>query len=135
MRNHRPVFERTSKDHAPRVVLGASLVLALAANTLAGPVSPQELADGEAQIWYLGHSGWAIQTKSRFLVFDYTVESEPAEPRSLANGHIDPQEIEDLSVVVFVSHGVSTLLVKPRVQGYVLTPIGVPQWHYVSLAN
>ena len=47
------------------------------------------------------------------------------------------QEAERLIVaqapVVFVSHGVSAVLVKPRLQNYVLTPIGVTQWHKVSL--
>jgi ABC-type transport system substrate-binding protein len=49
------------------------------------------------------------------------------------------QEAERLIVaqapVVFVSHGVSAVLVKPRLQNYVLTPIGVTQWHEVSLNN
>jgi ABC-type transport system substrate-binding protein len=37
--------------------------------------------------------------------------------------------------VVFASHDLSAVLVKPRVQGYVLTPIGVPQWHRVALVR
>jgi ABC-type transport system substrate-binding protein len=49
------------------------------------------------------------------------------------------QEAERLIVaqapVVFVSHGVSAVLVKPRLQNYVPTPIGVTQWHEVSLNN
>jgi ABC-type oligopeptide transport system substrate-binding subunit len=49
------------------------------------------------------------------------------------------QEAERLIVaqapVVFVSHGASAVLVKPRLQNYVLTPIGVTQWHKVSLNN
>lgn len=61
--------------------------------------------DGEAEIRYLGHSGWAIQTKSRFLIFDYWEEAEPEGARALADGYVDPQEIRDLSVVVFISHG------------------------------
>lgn len=36
---------------------------------------------------------------------------------------------------VSVSHGLSAALVKPRLQGYVHTPIGVAQWQYVSLRN
>jgi len=102
---HTAVFERTKRGRALRFVLGTSLVLTLAASAIAGPVPTQDLADGEAQIRYLGHSGWAIRTKSRFLVFDYCERYEPTEPRSLANGHVDPHEIADLSVVVFVSHG------------------------------
>lgn len=43
------------------------------------------------------------------------------------------QLIIEAAPVVFVDHGLSAVLVKPRVQGYVLTPIGVPQWHHVVL--
>lgn len=49
------------------------------------------------------------------------------------------QEAERLIVaeapVVFVSHSVSAVLVKPRLQNYVLTPIGITQWHRVSINN
>ncbi|MFW6068589.1 MAG: ABC transporter substrate-binding protein [Chloroflexota bacterium] len=48
-------------------------------------------------------------------------------------------EIEEQIVAqapaVFVAHGLSAMLVQPRVQGYELTPIGVPQWHRLRLAN
>ena len=37
--------------------------------------------------------------------------------------------------VVLTVHGLSALLVKPRLQGYVFTPLSVPQWHLVSLAG
>jgi len=47
------------------------------------------------------------------------------------------QEIERMIVadapVLFVAHSLSALLVKPELQGYVLTPIGVAQWHLVSM--
>ena len=46
------------------------------------------------------------------------------------------QEVEQLIVtdapVFFVAHSLSALLVKPELQGYVLTPIGVAQWHLVT---
>jgi oligopeptide transport system substrate-binding protein len=45
------------------------------------------------------------------------------------------QMIVEAAPVVFVSHGLTAILVKPRVRGYVHTPIGVPQWHHVSLSN
>jgi ABC-type transport system substrate-binding protein len=35
--------------------------------------------------------------------------------------------------VVFATHGISAVLVSPDLQGYVLTPIGVPQWHHVAV--
>ncbi len=35
--------------------------------------------------------------------------------------------------VIFTSHGISAVLVNPELQGYKLTPIGVPQWHKVEV--
>jgi L-ascorbate metabolism protein UlaG (beta-lactamase superfamily) len=72
-------------------------------NLAAMPVS------GEASIWYLGHCGWAVRTESKLLILDYSKEyanpipQPPAHP-ALANGWIDPDEIKDRDVVVFVSH-------------------------------
>ncbi len=64
----------------------------------------KELAEKEAIIWYLGHSGWAIKTKNHLLVFDYVErEANPAEP-CLSNGYINPTEIKDQHSLVFVSH-------------------------------
>lgn len=64
----------------------------------------KKLEEKEAIIWYLGHSGWAIKTKSRLLIVDYVeTESQPAKP-SLTNGHINPSEIKDQHVFVFVTH-------------------------------
>jgi L-ascorbate metabolism protein UlaG (beta-lactamase superfamily) len=63
--------------------------------------------EGEAYIWYLGHAGWAIKTKNRLLIFDYVWvprSSEIPENPSLSDGYIDPAEIKDHSVFVFVSH-------------------------------
>jgi ankyrin repeat protein/L-ascorbate metabolism protein UlaG (beta-lactamase superfamily) len=62
------------------------------------------LADGEASIWYLRHSGWALKTKSAFLVFDYWDDDPAPDRKLLANGHIDPAELKDLKVYVFVTH-------------------------------
>lgn len=59
---------------------------------------------GEAQIWYLKHSGWAIRTKSAFLVFDYWDDDPPPDEMLLANGHIRPEELKGLPVYVFASH-------------------------------
>jgi len=64
----------------------------------------QKLERKEAIIWYLGHSGWAIKTKNHLLIFDYVeTETKPAEP-SLATGNINPSELKDQQVFVFVSH-------------------------------
>jgi L-ascorbate metabolism protein UlaG (beta-lactamase superfamily) len=62
------------------------------------------LAPGQATVWYLGHCGYAVRTSNHFLIFDYIeLEEEPAE-RGLEKGFIDPEEIKDLNVSVFVTH-------------------------------
>jgi ABC-type transport system substrate-binding protein len=45
------------------------------------------------------------------------------------------QMIVQQAPVVFVSHSVSAVLVKPRLQNYELLPIGIPQWHTVSVIS
>ena len=62
------------------------------------------LRKGEATIWYLRHSGWAVKTRSAFLVFDYWDSDAPPDEKALANGHIRPEELRDLPVYVFASH-------------------------------
>lgn len=64
----------------------------------------RNLEEKEAIIWYLGHSGWAIRTKHRFLIFDYSELAKEHENPSLANGFILPYELENQNVVVFVTH-------------------------------
>lgn len=70
---------------------------------LAGQVS-QDLQDGEALIWHLGHAGWAVRTKAHFLIFDYWEEQAPPTTPSLSNGYINPEDLRDLRVTVFVTH-------------------------------
>lgn len=45
------------------------------------------------------------------------------------------QQIVADAPVLFLAHGVTAVLVKPRAQNYVLTPLGIPQWHLVSIEN
>jgi L-ascorbate metabolism protein UlaG (beta-lactamase superfamily) len=57
----------------------------------------------------LRHSGWAVRIGDALLVFDYQEELgmggvTDATPRTLENGLIDPAEISDLNVYVFVTH-------------------------------
>jgi len=62
------------------------------------------LKTGEAVVWFLGRDGFAVKTKTHLLIFDYyTIGDTPTHP-SLANGFVNPKEIEGLDVVVFVSH-------------------------------
>ena len=64
----------------------------------------QELDDGEALIWYLGHCGWAVRTRTRLLIFDYWEQGAIDGEVSLATGRINPSEIHELDVYVFISH-------------------------------
>jgi ankyrin repeat protein/L-ascorbate metabolism protein UlaG (beta-lactamase superfamily) len=57
----------------------------------------------EAKVIYCGHSGWAVQTKNYLLIFDYLKQNAP-DQTGLASGSINPQEIKDKNVIVFVSH-------------------------------
>ncbi len=59
--------------------------------------------NGEAKVVYCGHSGWAIQTEKHVLIFDYWSRNKADQPE-MANGSINPQEIKDKDVIVFVSH-------------------------------
>jgi len=68
------------------------------------PLLQKEFKPGSALVWYLGHSGWAIKTGNHLLVFDYYKGTTPPDTPLLANGTINPQEIKDLNVTVFVSH-------------------------------
>ncbi len=85
----------------------AALVVVLTA----GFGASSQMAGGDAaSIWYLGHCGFAVKTGSHLLIFDYQEKRDgqqtkvrPASP-SLSNGWIDPEEIKDSRVRVFVSH-------------------------------
>jgi len=96
------------------MVLAITVFALLAAFAFGIPGSAAPALDappaGGAVVWYLGHCGYAVRTKDHFLIFDYQEERDgrqekarPGKP-SLAAGWIDPQEIKDLKVRVFVSH-------------------------------
>ncbi|MCD4731028.1 MAG: ankyrin repeat domain-containing protein, partial [Bacteroidales bacterium] len=61
---------------------------------------------GEASVWFLGHSGWAVKTQNHLLVFDYFCNTWDRKPGDscLASGFILPEQIKDLPVTVFVTH-------------------------------
>jgi len=56
-----------------------------------------------AKVWYLYHSGFAVETGGHFLVFDYWRDRPKGE--GLGSGVIDPAALRCHDVVVFVSHG------------------------------
>ena len=53
--------------------------------------------------WYLGHSGFLVETDRRFLLFDYFLD----EPRGgrLEDGVNDPAQLTGKPAEIFVSHG------------------------------
>lgn len=66
----------------------------------------RQLNEKEAIIWYLEHSGWAIKTKSHFLVFDYYLHGDrtPPDGASLASGYVLPEALADQHMTVLVTH-------------------------------
>lgn len=68
------------------------------------PADIPQPASGAAEIWYLGHCGYAVRTANHLLIFDYIELEEHPTKRSLADGFIDPAEFRDLDVHVFVTH-------------------------------
>jgi uncharacterized protein len=62
------------------------------------------LAQGESKTWYLGHSGFAVQTRNNLMIFDFWSRGRQADEPALCNGWINPEEIGDRDVTVFVSH-------------------------------
>jgi len=87
------------------------IILALFSFAGSGISSGQNIADdtlelsmGSAQIWYLYHCGYAVKTANHLLVFDYWEPEEDKVDGFLTQGFVDPEEIKDLSVRVFVSH-------------------------------
>ena len=64
----------------------------------------QELADGEALLWYMGHCGWAVKTQNHFMVFDFWNRCGMPDEPSIANGKINPAEIAGQNFEVFATH-------------------------------
>ncbi len=64
----------------------------------------RRLDTGQAVIWYLYHSGWAVKTQNHFLIFDYSEPPSLPPERSLASGIISADEISGQNVTVFISH-------------------------------
>jgi len=81
------------------------LALWSAGTAVAAPTPlSRTLAPGEAVVWYLNHSGWAVRTANHILVFDPTEPLDAPPVRSLDTGFVDPGELADRDVTVFVSH-------------------------------
>ena len=56
-------------------------------------------------IWYLDHSAIAVETNSHLLLFDLFGKTlQPPKGMGLAQGFVNPDELRDKDVVIFVSH-------------------------------
>ncbi len=71
-----------------------------------GTIAPMSkaLKNGQAVVWYLGHSGWAVRTSNHLLVFDYFKSDRLSDSPGLANGSVVPAELKDTKIIVFTSH-------------------------------
>lgn len=58
----------------------------------------------QADIWYLGHSGFAVRTQAHFFIFDYYNDNPVSMTRCLDAGVVEPDELRNDDVTVFVSH-------------------------------
>jgi ankyrin repeat protein/L-ascorbate metabolism protein UlaG (beta-lactamase superfamily) len=65
----------------------------------------KKIKKGEALVWHLGHSGWAIKTQNHSLIFDYNapLRAIPNEA-SLSGGYVIPSHIKNEDVTVFATH-------------------------------
>ena len=72
------------------------------------PLPSPTQTQSEAIVWYLGHTGFAVQLDRKILIFDYSSEmgSPAADPAAggLRDGRVDPHDLEGMDVYVFVSH-------------------------------
>jgi ankyrin repeat protein/L-ascorbate metabolism protein UlaG (beta-lactamase superfamily) len=66
----------------------------------------KRIPEGEAIVFYTGHSGWMIETATNVLVFDYVLEGRPSDAPGVLNGCINPAELKGKKVTAFVSHTV-----------------------------
>jgi hypothetical protein len=58
-----------------------AILLATALASSAHPARTATPGPGEADIWYLGHCGYAVRTQNHFLVFDYQEQRDGPAPR------------------------------------------------------
>ncbi len=68
-------------------------------------ISDLQLKKGEAAVWYLYHSGWAVKTSNALMIFDYLVEKGEQGHTSFSDGAVNLNDIKDQNVYVFISHG------------------------------
>jgi len=85
-----------------------SILVILMSTSLFAQHLKSMIPEKEVTVIYLGHSGWAVRVNNNFLIFDYQKIydynwKQPPE-KNLLSGYINPNEIENYNVYVFVSH-------------------------------
>jgi L-ascorbate metabolism protein UlaG (beta-lactamase superfamily) len=89
-------------------IVALTAVLGLSGPAWASPTVQrgveQDLEPGQAIVRYLFHSGWTVKTKDHLLIFDYTEPLPPPGRPALIPKSVEPAEIADKDVTVFVSH-------------------------------
>ncbi len=81
-----------------------SIITLLFVSSIAAAGSASAGEPPSADIWYLGHCGYAVKTAKHLVIFDYIeLEENPVE-RGLDKGFVDPAEIAGLDVIVFTTH-------------------------------
>ena len=58
----------------------------------------------QAKIYYIYHSGFAIETETHFLVFDYYKEPSPSKENLLFPSLLSKENIKSKKVFIFCSH-------------------------------
>ncbi len=56
------------------------------------------------KVWYLHHSSFALLINNKLFIFDYYYDKPANDFRELASGVINPEQIKEYDVYVFVSH-------------------------------
>jgi len=64
----------------------------------------KQLDTGEARVWYLGNSGWAVKTENNLLIFDYSSSCRSPLEASIVNGFLVADELKGLKVTILVSY-------------------------------
>ncbi|MCU0608074.1 MAG: MBL fold metallo-hydrolase [Candidatus Edwardsbacteria bacterium] len=98
---------RTALDCAVQYGQDSCAALLRAKGAAGGRKQPAAITapkDGDAVVWYLGHSGWAVRTSGHLLVFDYFKGERMPDDPGLIGGAIAPAELKGLRTIVFVSH-------------------------------
>jgi ankyrin repeat protein/L-ascorbate metabolism protein UlaG (beta-lactamase superfamily) len=101
--------EDAATVHGAKATQGVTMALGATSTTdknggSSAPFVMPKPGAGEAFVWSLGHSGWAVKTKGHLLIFDAGDMGRAPDEPSLRNGSINPSEIARENVAVFASH-------------------------------